>query len=150
MNACGLIARLRRDEDGSGFIGAFIVLFAVLTLGGVGVLADSARIVSAERHASSAAYEAARAGAQAVTISSRRDAGAVVIDPDAARSAALDAAAQLLAGSGASVSSVTVDDDEVVVTITRRVDPWFPVMSGKTIVETGRARIVAGISEEGQ
>jgi hypothetical protein len=37
-----------------------------------------------------------------------------------------------------------------VVTITRRVDPWFPVISGKTITETGRARLVAGISEEGQ
>ena len=38
---------IRDDERGSGFIGAFIVLFSVLTLGGVGVLVDSARIASA-------------------------------------------------------------------------------------------------------
>ena len=60
----------------SGFIGAFIVLFGVLTLAGVGVLVDSARIVSAERQASSAAYEAARAGAQAVQVGTVRDGAA--------------------------------------------------------------------------
>ena len=74
--ARGLLRRFRDDDRGSGFIGAFIVLFAVLTLGGVGVLVDSARIVSAERHASSSAYEAARAGAQAVQVVGARDGAA--------------------------------------------------------------------------
>jgi len=144
-----LLRRLRDDDRGSGFIGAFIVLFAILTLGGVGVLVDSARIVSAERHASSAAFEAARAGAQAVQVIGARD-GAATIDASAARAAALDAASGLLSGSGATVTSVTVTADEVVVTVSRRVDPWFPVMSGRTVLETGRARIIAGITQEGQ
>ena len=144
-----LLRRLRDDDRGSGFIGAFIVLFAILTLGGVGVLVDSARIVSAERHASSAAFEAARAGAQAVQVIGARD-GAATIDASGARAAALDAASGLLSGSGATVTSVTVTADEVVVTVSRHVDPWFPVMSGRTMLETGRARIIAGITQEGQ
>lgn len=144
-----LLRRLRDDDRGSGFIGAFIVLFAILTLGGVGVLVDSARIVSAERHASSAAFEAARAGAQAVQVVGARD-GAATIDASGARAAALDAASSLLSGSGATVTSVTLTADEVVVTVSRRVDPWFPVMSGRTVLETGRARIIAGITQEGQ
>lgn len=149
MNAKTLFARFRDDENGSGFIGAFVVLFAVLTLGGVGVLVDSARIVSAERQASAAAFEAARSGAQAIAVPARRD-GTVSLDADSARTAALDAADRLIAGTGATVSSVTVTGDEIVVTITRRVDPWFPLISGKTITVTGRARVLAGISEEGQ
>ena len=48
------------------------------------------------------------------------------------------------------MTNVTVTADEVVVTVSRRVDPWFPVMSGRTVVETGRARIVTGITQEGQ
>jgi len=148
--ARGLLRRLRDDDRGSGFIGAFIVLFAVLTLGGVGVLVDSARIVSAERHASSSAYEAARAGAQAVQVVGARDGGGATIDASGARAAALDAANGLLSGSGATVTNVTVTADEVVVTVSRRVDPWFPVISGRTVVETGRARIVTGITQEGQ
>jgi Tfp pilus assembly protein PilX len=144
-----LLRRWCDDDRGSGFIGAFIVLFAILTLGGVGVLVDSARIVSAERHASSAAFEAARAGAQAVHVVGARD-GVATIDASGARAAALDAASGLLSGSGATVTSVTVTADEVVVTVSRRVDPWFPVLSGSTVFETGRARIIAGITQEGQ
>jgi Flp pilus assembly protein TadG len=149
VNAREVQRRFRDDERGAGYIGAFIVLFAVLTLGGVGVIVDSARIVSAQRQASSVAYEAARAGAQAVQLGTARDGGAS-LDPDTARSAALEAATGLLAGTDAIVSNVTVTGDEVVVTITRRVDAWFPVISGRTVNETGRARILVGVTQEGQ
>ena len=144
-----VLRRFRDDERGFGFIGAFVVLFAILVLGGVGVLVDSARQVSTQRLASSAAYEAARAGAQAIQVVGARD-GAATIDASGARAAALDAAAGLLSGSGATVTSVTVTADEVVVTVSRRVESWFPVLSSRTVVETGRARIVSGITEEGQ
>ncbi len=149
MNAGAVLRRFRDDERGAGYIAAFIVLFAVLTLGGVGVIVDSARIVSAQRHASAAAFEAARAGAQALQVGSARDGGAS-LDPDAARAAALQAAGGLLAGTDATVSDVTVTGDEVVVTVTRRVDPYFPVISGRTVNETGRARILVGVTQEGQ
>jgi Flp pilus assembly protein TadG len=144
-----LVRRVREDDRGSGYIAAFLVLFGVLTFAGVGVLVDSARIVTAERQASAAAFEAARAGAQAVNLDTGRD-GTLTIDPDTARNAALDAAAELLAGTNGQVRAVMVTVDEVVVTISRRVDPWFPVVSGRTVVETGRARLAVGITEEGQ
>jgi hypothetical protein len=141
-----LWVRVRTDERGAGYLAAFIVLFGTLTLGGIGVLVDSARIVSAERHASAAAYEAARAGAQAVEVGSARGGGAG-IDADAAQAAASQAAGGLLAGSDAQLAAVTVTDDEVVVTITRHVDPWFPIISGRTVTETGRARLAVGITQ---
>ena len=141
--------RARSDERGAGYIAAFIVLFGVLTLAGVGVLVDSARIVSAERHASAAAFEAARAGAQAVNVGSSR-AGGSTIDAAAAEAAAGRAAASLLAGSDAQLEEITVSSDEIVVTITRQVDPWFPMIEGRTVRETGRARLAVGITQEGQ
>jgi Flp pilus assembly protein TadG len=144
-----VVRRFRADERGAGYIAAFIVLFATLTLAGVGVLVDSARIVAAERQASSAAYEAARAGAQAVQLGSARN-GAASIDTTAARSAATRAAGLLLAGSGATLRDVAVTSDEVIVTVTHRVHPWFPVIPGRTVIETGRARLVTGITQEGQ
>jgi len=144
-----LCRRVRDDERGAGYLAAFLVLFGVLTLGGVGVLVDSARIVSAERHASAAAFEAARAGAQAVSVVSSRT-GASTIDPAAAEAAAAGAAADLLAGSDAELAAVGVSGGEIVVTITRQVDPWFPLIEGRTVRETGRARLAVGITEEGQ
>lgn len=144
-----LWVRMRTDDRGAGYLAAFIVLFGTLTLGAVGVLVDSARIVSAERHASAAAYEAARVGAQAVSVGSSRGGGST-IDPAAAQAAATRAAGALLAGSDAQLQSVTVTGDEIVVTISRQVDPWFPMIEGRTVRETGRARLAVGITEEGQ
>jgi Putative Flp pilus-assembly TadE/G-like len=141
--------RFRDDERGAGFIAAFIVLFGVLTLAGVGLIVDSARVVSAQRQASSAAYEAARAGANAVQLGTVRGGGAD-LDPGAARAAALSAASELLAGTDATVSNVAVSGGEVIVTVTRRVEPAFPLVEARTINETGRARILVGITEEGQ
>jgi Flp pilus assembly protein TadG len=121
----------------------------VLTLAGVGVIVDSARLVSAQRQASSAAYEAARAGANAVQVGTARD-GAASLDPTMARAAALDAANALLDGTDATVRDVAISAGEVVVTVTRRVEPAFPLVSARTINETGRARILVGVNEEGQ
>lgn len=149
MSVGRIVRRFRVDERGVGFVAAFIVLFATLSIGGVGVIVDSARINAAQRQASAAAYEAARAGANAVLLSGVRD-GATDLDPIAARAAVLDAANGLLAGTNATVAAVKVTADEVVVTISRRVEPAFPLISARTINETGRARILAGITEEGQ
>ena len=141
--------RFRDDERGAGFVAAVIVLFGVLTLAGVGLIVDSARIVSAQRQASAAAYEAARAGANAVQVGTVRGGGAS-LDPTMARAAALDAANALLDGTDATVRDLTVSGNEVVVTVTRRVEPAFPLVSARTINETGRARILVGVTEEGQ
>lgn len=149
MNVPAVVRRFRTDERGIGFVAAFIVLFATLTLAGVGVIVDSARINSAQREASAAAFEAARAGANAVQLGAVR-AGDAHLDPSAARAAALDAAEALLGDSGGAVTAIDVTADEVVVVVTRRVEPAFPLFSARTLSETGRARILSGITEEGQ
>src|SRR5215218_2641821 len=109
MSARAVVRRFRDDQRGAGFIAAFIVLFGVLTLAGVGLIVDSARVVSAQRHASAAAYEAARAGANAIQLNVTRGSTTATIDPTAARAAALDAAISLLAGSDAIVADVAVN-----------------------------------------
>lgn len=129
---------------------AFIVLFSMLTAGGMSVIADSSRIVAAERHATAVSFEAARAGAQAVDDTAVRTAGIATLDPNAAQAAATAAAGQLLIGSSATLTNVEIIDDQVVVTITDRVDPWFPGLSNVTVTEKGRARLAVGITEEGQ
>ena len=139
-----------RDDQGSGYMAAFIVLFATLTAGGMSVIADSSRIVAAERRATAVSFEAARAGAQAVDDSTIRLAGAATLDPIAAQDAAAVAAGQLLIGSSATLTSVEIIDDQVVVSITDQVDPWFPGLSNVNVTETGRARLAVGITEEGQ
>jgi hypothetical protein len=148
-----MTTRARRslgDDCGSGYMAAFIVLFSMLTFGGVAVVADSGRIVSSERNASAAAFESARAGAQAIDDTTIRTSANASIDPAEAAARARSAAAELLIGSSASVSSVTVDGDQVVVTITDRVDRWFPGLADIEITETGRARLAVGITQEGQ
>lgn len=144
-----MVRRTLADDRGSGYMAAFIVLFSMLTFGGVAVVADSGRIVSAEREASAAAFESARAGAQAIDEEAIR-AGGLVLDAGDATARATAAAGQLLVGSSASLSDVAVDGDQVVVTITARVDRWFPGLGDITITKTGRARLAVGITEEGQ
>ena len=129
---------------------AFIVLFSMLTFAGVAVVADSGRIVASEREASAVAFETARAGAQAIDGGAIRDGGGVSLDPAEAAARAQSAAAQLLIGSSASLAGVSVEGDQVVVTVTDRVDRWFPGLADITITETGRARLAVGITEEGQ
>ena len=138
------------DDRGSGYMAAFIVLFSMLTFGGVAVVADSGRIVSSEREASAVAFETARAGAQAIDDRAVRDSGSASLDPAEASERARAAAAELLIGSSASLASVRVEGDQVVVTITDQVDRWFPGLADITITETGRARLAVGITQEGQ
>lgn len=139
----GLLQRIRDDERGAGYLGAFIVLFGVLTLAGVGVLFDSARMVSAQRHASAVAFEAARAGAQSIDTATLRSGGSGA-SPGGAEAAATQAAGALLAGSDAQLQDVTVSGNEVIVTVTRHVEPWFPMLSSETISETASVRIEEG------
>ena len=134
------------DDRGAGYMAAFIVLFGTLTLAGVGILVDTARIVSSHRQADTIALEAARAGANAVDAQLLRTTGAVAVDPASAQAAAASAAAAFVSGSGATLSSVTVDGDRVTVRVSATVDPWFPVMSTRTLSSQASATAATGIS----
>lgn len=141
--------RSLRDDRGAGYMAAFIVLFGTLTLAGIGILVDTARILSAHRQTDTIALEAARAGANAVDVQVLRGGGGVAVDPGAAQAAASAAAASFVSGSGASISSVTVNGDRVTVRISATVDPWFPIMSTRTVASQASARAATGVAGEG-
>ena len=129
-----LARRVRDDERGAGYLAAFIVLFSVLTVAGVGILVDSARILATDRQCSAIALEAARAGANAIDVDAVR-AGATAVDPAQAQAAASAAAGAFVSGSGASLVSVVVDGDVVTVRVAATVDLWFPVMRSRTVTQ---------------
>lgn len=131
--------RARADERGSGFVAAFVVLFSVLMLAGVGTLVDTARLVAADRHTATVALEAARAGANAVDTASLRVGGAVGLDPDTARATAAAAVAAFVDGTGAVLTAVSLDGVRVSVTVQVSVDPWFPVLSARTVSSSAAA-----------
>lgn len=129
---------------------AFIVLFSMLTFGAVAVVADTGRVVSAQRSASAVAFESARAGAQRVDSSDLRGGSRPGIDVAGAASTARTAATEMLRGTTGSVTGLEVRGDQIVVTVTTRVDRWFPGLNDHTVTEVGRARLAVGITEEGQ
>lgn len=136
------LIRVRDDERGAGYLAAFIVLFGTLVVAGAGILVDSARMFAADRQCTSIAFEAARAGANAIDADAARG-GVVEIDAARAQAAAQSAASAFVSGSGASLQSVTVNGDEVTVVVSASVDPWFPIMSGRTVTERATARASA-------
>ncbi len=117
--------RIREDERGAGYLAAFIVLFSVLVVAGVGILIDSARILAADRQCTSIAFEAARAGANALDADALRD-GAIVVDQAQAQTAASAAASAFVSGSGATLQSVSVTGDQVTVIVAADVERVVP------------------------
>ena len=134
-----LAQRVRDDDRGAGYLSAFIVLFSLLVVAGVGVLVDAARIFAADRHCTSIAFEAARAGANALDAEAIRE-GSIEVDSGAASAAASAAAAAFVSSAGATLQSVSVDGDSVTVVVAAEVDTWFPMMSDRTVSERVTAR----------
>ena len=122
----------RDDERGAGYLAAFIVLFSVLLIAGVGILVDSARILAADRECSSIAMEAARAGANALDADLLRE-GTVSANPAQAQATAAAAAGAFVSHAGGTLQSVSVSGNRVTVVVSASVSPWFPLMSGRTV-----------------
>ena len=135
-----VLREVRADDRGAGYLAAFIVLFSVLVVAGVGLLVDSARLFAADRQCTSIAFEAARAGANAIDADVVRG-GGIAVDASAATSAAESAAEAFVSGSGATLQSISVDGDTVTVVVSANVDAWFPIMSDRTVSERATARI---------
>ena len=143
----GLGARVRDDERGAGYIAAFIVLFSTLLLAGVGVLVDSSRLWTAQRQSSSIALEAARAGANAISVPELYEGAGIRVDPGEAQRVAAAAAGTFVSQAGASLQSVSVDGNRVTVVVAASVDSWFPLMSGRTVTQRASADAVVGLAE---
>jgi hypothetical protein len=132
----GVLRRAAGDERGAGYLAAFIVLFSVLLIAGVGILVDSARILAADRECSSIAMEAARAGANALDGDLLRQ-GMLSVNPAQATAAA--AAGAFVSRAGGTLQSVSVSGSRVTVVVSASVNPWFPLMSGRTVSKTATA-----------
>jgi hypothetical protein len=133
-----VLRRLRDDERGAGYMAAFIVLFSVLLIACVGILVDSARILAADRECSSIAMEAARAGANAVDGDLLRD-GVLAANPAQAQATAAAAAGAFVSHAGGTLQSVSVSGSTVTVVVSATVNPWFPLMSGRTVSKSATA-----------
>lgn len=106
-------------ERGAGLVAGIALIFAFTFLGLVWLARDVDRGVSNRSAAQSIAFQAARSGAQAAAIADLRT-GANVIDPLAARQAAVATADTLFRSYRVDgrIVSVQVDADRVSVTVT--------------------------------
>jgi hypothetical protein len=136
--------RTLTDDRGEGFIAAFIILLPILLLAGAGLLIDGGRVMQARRHAGIVAFEAARAGAQAVDVIQLRDSN-VALDGTATAVKARTAGTALLGGSGGDVVSVDVRGDLVEVVVAERVSSWFPLLNDRTVTATAVVRVRSGV-----
>ena len=132
------------DDRGEGFIVAFIILLPILLLAGAGLLIDGGRVMQARRHAGIVAFEAARAGAQAVDVTQLRDSKVALDGADTAVKART-AGVALLGGSGGNVVSIDVRGDVVEVVVAERVSSWFPLLNDRTVTATAVVRVRSGV-----
>jgi hypothetical protein len=138
-------ARVRDDERGAGYVAAFIVLFSTLLLAGVGVLVDSSRFWTAQRQSSSIALEAARAGANAISVPDLYDGAGIHVERAEAQQRAATAAGAFVSRAGATLQSVSVDGNRVTVVVSASVESWFPLMGGRTVTQRASADAVVGL-----
>lgn len=102
-----------RAADERGQLTAFVALLVVPLLGVAGLVADGGGVLAARDQAVATAFEAARAGAQAIDLGVLRSSGQVLLDAQAARN---EASAYLTATG--EQGSVSVAGDTVTVTVT--------------------------------
>ena len=121
-------------EGGAGLVAGIALIFAFTFLGLVWLARDVDRGVSNRSAAQSIAFQAARSGAQAASIADLRT-GATVIDPTAARQAAITTADSLFRSYRVDgrIVSVQIDADRVSVTVTITDD-------GRTVTGAGTVR----------
>jgi hypothetical protein len=97
--------------DEAGSVTAMVAIFAVALLLLAGLVYDGGMILASKRRAINTAEQAARAGAQEVSIASVRAGGPHRLDPPAARAAALTYLGRAGYSGAARVHGDTVDVD---------------------------------------
>ena len=128
-------ARRGQGDRGSGLVTGITLIFAFTFLGLVWLARDVDRSVSNRSTAQSIAFQAARSGAQAAAVADLRTGGAAMVDSDGARAAASSTATALFDSYGVSgsITSITVEDDRVTVSVSI-------TDAGKTVTGLGTVR----------
>ncbi len=103
------------DRDEAGQLTVFVVVLTLPLLLVAGLVVDGGGVLAAHQRAIATAFEAARAGAQAVDLNVLRSSGQVALDPGEARVEALG----YLAASG-QAGDVSVTGNTVTVTVVLR------------------------------
>ena len=101
-----------RDRE-AGSVTAFVLVFSFALIVLAGLVFDGGMGLSAKRRALNVAEQAARAGAQEISIDSVRGSGPIELDPAAAGQAASG-----FLGQAGYAGSVRVDGNQVEVTVT--------------------------------
>lgn len=131
-------------RDDAGQVTPLVVVMAVALLLCAGLVVDGGRVFAARREASDVAGQAARAGAQAVSVDRLRGDNASALEPGRARAAA----ASFLAAAGHG-GVVSVRGDAVTVTVeitTPLAILGLGGMAERTVTGTETARSVRGVS----
>ena len=102
----------RRSRDEQGMVTAFVVIFTFALLLLAGLVIDGGLTLAAKVQAIDEAQAAARAGAQAINLPLFRSTGQIVLEPTAAT-----AAAEAYLAKTGNTGTVSVNGDDVVVTV---------------------------------
>ncbi len=142
----------RADERGSVPL-AVVVILALSFAAAIGLVIDGDHILAARRHADAIAFQAARAGAQALDPNALAH-GQPQLDPTAAEAAATRTANALLAADHVAgrVTRVVADANHVDVTVNETANLTAAALFGSAhLTVTGHAtvRVAAGTISEG-
>ena len=127
--------RRAADDRGSGLVAGLVLMFAFTFLGLVWLARDVDRSVSNRTAAQSIAFQAARSGAQEVSVAELRAGAHPTIDEAAARVAVRHAASRLFASYDltGSLMEIIIRTDRVTVTVAI-------TDAGRTVTGTGTVR----------
>lgn len=132
------------SERERGAISLFAAVLAVAMILVIGLVVDGGAKIHAQAHAQAVAREAARAGGQAVSVAVAVRGDGARVDPEAARTAALDH----LAGAGVPGTVTITGGTLLVVETTATYDPVFLSIAGlgtQTVTGHAEARLVRAV-----
>jgi Flp pilus assembly protein TadG len=147
----GALRRRREARDDSGAATIFVVGLSVMLLVVAGLVVDGGLAINARSTAFDIAEQAARAGAKEVAEDQLRESGQVQVDPLLGNDAANRFLDEALAGKTAPGRGVTVNADEVTVTVRYDVNTALLGLIGQqsfTVAAEATARAAVGIENE--
>lgn len=135
--------RWQRCEAGQ--VTAFVTIVTMALVLATGLVVDGGRLIEAKRRVNNRAEQAARAGAQALSVEALRSSGDQVIDKEGAGAAVRD----YLSRVGSEGRVLSVSGDSVTVEVTDSTSLLILGVAGladQTVTGTGTARNVRGIT----